>query len=938
MDKINIYSIESIKASQIERLSFGSYESDNIKDIRNFRQYYLDEQGQESFDKYMVRCNALKSYDDFIQFLLTESVGFKINAFTHHLVTECIKDIDSRDEVEYFTHTDVLHFLNGGDTSHIFNKNWGSNLANFYTKACIIVQNMIDSIHYIDNEPYVTIPAKLIKQTLGSAQRGYAFDKNLVLNALRRIEYIDEHTVINNNGTHYHLTNKYNSKLTHRSWFIYGPIVGRWNHKLLKSVTDDELYNIYGLMTFEPTNKDYFDALKFIDQYTKGTVDDDLDKKFSGSYYQAQLTVAFKEKDFMMLAHHKVSKKCGRRFTQLTAYKGELRKKMYTTSGTPTIEVDLCASQASQLYNMIQATKLNHETPIAKFLRNMMLNYYLKNGMDSNLQYMAHIHNQVNHARLNTLPIDKELKKDDVNAWYNALKDLHERSRSMGNTQSGRSSVYLKGAMDFNSAHYWYKDTQFVNLNDINYLELCDYFINTMHQIDVKEWNYMSHRYNKYNNDLVKSTRNTIIFGTDKELDKFKIDQNLVDDLDKLLKLYTKNKYNLNWDCENLFKLTADDIRERMSKLGFSDINDAQYTIDTCKNKQVTLQQMLEEFKENGRDFSMIKTSLEVCLDYINRASEYIDLNHRLDQMMAEGADEIFDSYSSIAQLKQRIEMIKKSLSMYERYSDDWLDINIKNKEDLITANPNMPPMTYQMLNELKKVKAYRKELPKLESQLQECKSINDSMWIDKKNVMKDLHDHMQYLINKYKLTSYQYPTDITGRCYRYWKSNTTEFGKLVTATYDKNYWLNNDFYFNLCDRGWEHNVPIFLNNGNNWDRNKIKKLFCRVVYGNKYMYENNKDDDFNRITKALGSIDNGELLKLINTYKYNGWNLAVDVMRTETYFMNLVWKRLKNLGIVYSSIHDSIKTAYTNHKVVDNTIINIAQILGFGYNTKYEF
>ena len=116
----------------------------------------------------------------------------------------------------------------------------------------------------------------------------------------------------------------------------------------------------------EPTNEDYFDAIKYIDQLHKNiSPDESLINKFSDSYYQAFLTIAFKEKDFLTLFNHKTSMKCGRRFTALTAYKSSLRKKMYDLNGTPTIEVDLCASQASQLHNMLMLSKTNRESAVA---------------------------------------------------------------------------------------------------------------------------------------------------------------------------------------------------------------------------------------------------------------------------------------------------------------------------------------------------------------------------------------------------------------------------------------------------------------------------------------------------------------------------------------------------------------------------------------------
>lgn len=192
-------------------------------------------------------------------------------------------------------------------------------------------------------------------------------------------------------------------------------------------------------------------------------------------------------------------------------------------------------------------------------------------------------------------------------------------------------------------------------------------------------------------------------------------------------------------------------------------------------------------------------------------------------------------------------------------------------------------------------------------------------------------------LTNEFDISFNKTISQIASRCDKIRKFPTAEFKKIVSATYDSTYVGGNDFYYHLYDRAWDH-TPVFLNNPKSWDRDMVKKLFCRVVYGNKYMYENNRDDNFNRITKAMKSIDNGGLLKLINTYKYNGWNLAVDVMKTETYFMNLVWTRLKNMGIKFSSIHDSIKVPLQHVTQVDEVINDIANILGFSYYAKYEY
>ena len=178
----------------------------------------------------------------------------------------------------------------------------------------------------------------------------------------------------------------------------------------------------------------------------------------------------------------------------------------------------------------------------------------------------------------------------------------------------------------------------------------------------------------------------------------------------------------------------------------------------------------------------------------------------------------------------------------------------------------------------------------------------------------------------------------ISKRVSKFWKSNCSELTSAIKYEFNTAYESENDFYYLLWAKAWDHgNSPIIINNGK-FGRDHIKKLFCRVVYGNKYLHKFNKNVEYDNITRAFKSFDNGTLLRLINHYKYNNWNLAVDVMKLETFFMDKVWRRLQNLGIKFSSIHDSIKVPVNNTSATDHIISDIASILGFGYHTKLEY
>ena len=936
---------ESNKCKLIGDISWLNITNSNKQEIDSFLYNYKNTQGSKAYDELLARRKALCTYDEFTTYLMKGELGLKINIFTDHLVKLCIKDLDDRqDTIEYYTHQDVLELLAGNYASHTFNANWGNNLYNFYTKSCIIIQCMIDSIHYIDEKPYASIPAKLIKSVLGSAQRGYSFDKNLLLNALRRVGYISENTLVNNLGVHYELTDKFNSKLSHKSFMLHGPIVNRWIHKVLTNITEDELYNIYGLMNFEPKNHDYYDAIKYLELLRDNKmIPEDLGNKFSNSYYQAFLTIAFKEKDFITLFNHKISKKCGRRFTTLTSYKSELRKKMYDLNGKPTIEVDLCASQASQLHNMFMHARINRESKLAQYIRKVMLNYYIKNGVDDTLMYLQDVHNKVNTLRLQTNPLDKDLNEVDVDNNYRALKELHERSRMMGSAKSGRSSIYTKGSK-FNKNKYYFDynhpDNE-TSLDNHDFIKLCQYFLNRGLDIDINEWKYMNHRYKKYKREFMSSTRNKIelsyIGENNRTYDLSNVDSKLRELLDMLIKVYDYNKNDLAVDLDE--QALKDELQSIDLKISESSVRNQ--NVDAIIEKlQPIYNARLADYnnavntdydpyaKQRAFDmFDVVDRQMKIYKDYkqlLARKSEIGKLLH-----------DILDNDEKRKYENEKAELLEKSKN-YINKSDEVLNMLKQTIESQLKLYP-VGTAAYEIAksceNDVNTAIYAKKRIPELDELI---KTALNKPKDDAKYVIRQQHIINQLQNYLHIDNSCELDTEINSRISKFWKLDVSQLTKVITYSENWAAESENDFYYQLWCKLQDSN-KILINNGK-WGRDHIKKMFCRVVYGNKYLYDNNKSKEFNDITTALKSFDNGNLLRLINTYKYNRWNLAIDVMKVESFFMNFVWTRLKNKSIVYSSIHDSIKSTLDNAIEIDHIINDIANILGFSYHTKFEY